>query len=94
MKYSAIVKISGVQCDLTRFPVQQSDDQTNLIPINNTDANHDDLNIVMETDFETIGEDQFENETDEESLDEDVQCETETETETESDCEAEVKDHR
>ena len=94
MKYSAIVKISGVQCDLTRFPVQQSDDQTNLIPINNTDANHDDLNIVMETDFETIGEDQFENETDEESLDEDVECETETETETESDCEAEVEDHR
>ena len=71
MKYSAIVKISGVQCDLTRFSVQQSDDQTNLIPINNTGANHDDLNIVMETDFETIGEDQFENETDEESLDED-----------------------
>ena len=92
MKYSAIVKISGVQCDLTRFPVQQSDDQTNLIPINNTDANHDDLNIVMETDFETIGEDQFENETDEESLDEDVECETETETE--SNCEAEVKEHR
>ena len=48
----------------------------------------------METDFETIGEDQYENETGEESLDEDVQCETETETETESDCEAEVKDHR
>ena len=63
--------------------------------INNPDANHDDLNInVMETDFETIGKDQFENETDEESLDEDVQCETETETETESNCEAEVKDHR
>ena len=72
--------------------MQQSDDQTNLIPINNTDANHDDLNIVMETDFETIGEDQFENETDEESSDEDVECETETETEL--DCEAEVKDHR
>ena len=73
--------------------LQKSDDQTNLIPINNTDANHDDLNIVMETDFETIGEDQFGNETDEESLDEDIECETETETETESDCEAEVKDH-
>ena len=73
--------------------MQQSDDQTNLISINNTDANHDDLNInVMETDFETIGEDQFENETDEESSDEDVECETETETEL--DCEAEVKDHR
>ena len=48
--------------------------QTWYHAINNTDANHDDLNIninVMETDFETIGEDQFENETDEESLDED-----------------------
>ena len=61
--------------------MQQSDEKTNLIPINNTDANHDDLNIVMETDFETIGEDQSENETDEESLDEDVECK------------AEVKDH-
>ena len=60
--------------------------------INNADANHDDLNIVMETDFETIGEDQFETETDEKSLDEDVECETETETE--SDCEAEVTVHR
>ena len=50
----------------------------------------------METNFGTIGEDQFENEIDEKSLDEDVECktETETETETESDCEAEVKDHR
>ena len=66
---------------LTRFPVPQSDEQTNLISINNTDANHDDLNIVIETDFETIGEDQSENETDEESLDEDVECK------------AEVKDH-
>ena len=71
--------------------MQQSDDQTNLIPIinNDTDANHGDL---METDFDTLGEDQFENETDEESLDEDVECETETETE--SECEAKVKDHR
>ena len=41
----------------------------------------------METDFETIGEDQYENETGEESLDEDVQCETKTE----SDWESEVK---
>ena len=74
--------------------MQRSDDETGLIPIHNADVNHDDLNIVMETDFETIGEDQFGNETDEESLDEDIECETETKTETESDCEAEVKDHR
>ena len=46
----------------------------------------------METNFQTIGEDQFENETDEESLDENVECETQTETE--SDCDAKVKDHR